>query len=229
MFAILEIIEGSLKGAKYKVEPGTIIGRSSGDIRIPDTKASARHAIIQEDEKGQLVVMDLDSSNGIIVNMRRVKKVTLIPGVSFKIGLHVFRVPQAHEQLLDDSNIILTWRNLLSEELKKVSAENIDVALNAFPRLIKLSFISGPQSGVQWVLGYGPRWVGADSMDCELIGPDAPDLGFALQSETNSLAVQIICKAAGKILLNNQTFQQQYLQEGDIISFGKTRIQVSYV
>jgi hypothetical protein len=63
-----------------------VLGRSREcDIQIEDANVSRRHAELRQEGTAYWIV-DLDSTNGIEVNGRRVKRAKLEPGDSFTIG-----------------------------------------------------------------------------------------------------------------------------------------------
>jgi Protein of unknown function (DUF3662)/FHA domain len=65
----------------------TVIGRSRDcDVVIPDPNVSRRHAEVRRGEDGWWVV-DLDSTNGVKVNGRRVDEAPLRPGDRIRIGV----------------------------------------------------------------------------------------------------------------------------------------------
>ena len=80
-----------VNGAKHPLEPpGLLIGRGTeADLRIDDPGVSRRHAEIRV-TAGERVptvsVVDLGSTNGILVNDQRVEKATLSDGATVKIG-----------------------------------------------------------------------------------------------------------------------------------------------
>jgi hypothetical protein len=68
------------------VEPKVVIGRSKDcDIHVPDPNVSRRHAELRV-EGSNYVLVDLDSTNGIEVDGRRVKQVALEDGTRFTLG-----------------------------------------------------------------------------------------------------------------------------------------------
>jgi predicted component of type VI protein secretion system len=82
---------GDREGTEYKLEKGTfVLGRSGKcDIPVPSVKASRKHAEIYF-EAGSFRLRDLDSSNGTLVNKRRVKEtVPLQSGDHIQIGHNV--------------------------------------------------------------------------------------------------------------------------------------------
>ena len=63
-----------------------VLGRSKdADIQIPDPNVSRRHAELRYDGTGYTLV-DLDSTNGIEVDGKRVKELPLVDGTTFNLG-----------------------------------------------------------------------------------------------------------------------------------------------
>ncbi len=64
----------------------TVIGRSKdADIQVPDPNVSRRHAEVRHEGADYLLV-DLDSTNGIEVDGRRVRRLELENGTRFTLG-----------------------------------------------------------------------------------------------------------------------------------------------
>ena len=64
----------------------TVIGRSSAcDVPLDDASASRRHAELRR-RGGETVLVDLDSTNGTLVNGRRVREAPLRAGDRITIG-----------------------------------------------------------------------------------------------------------------------------------------------
>ncbi|WP_448614886.1 FhaA domain-containing protein [Modestobacter sp. URMC 112] len=74
-------------GTRHVLEPGSnVLGRGTdADIRLPDTGVSRKHADVQL-EGGTAVVEDLGSTNGTLVNGRRVGRQELADGDVIRIG-----------------------------------------------------------------------------------------------------------------------------------------------
>lgn len=84
-----------VNGVKHPLDPpGIVVGRGSeADLRINDPGVSRRHAEIRvhpvtEGGQGvpQVSVVDLGSTNGMLVNGQRVQQATLDDGATVKIG-----------------------------------------------------------------------------------------------------------------------------------------------
>jgi hypothetical protein len=74
-------------GTRHVLEQGSnILGRGTdADIRLPDTGVSRKHADVQL-EDGMVTVEDLGSTNGTLVNGRRVGRQDLADGDVIRIG-----------------------------------------------------------------------------------------------------------------------------------------------
>jgi hypothetical protein len=71
--------------------PKAILGRSSdSDCVIPDPNISRHHAELRRRSTGDWFVVDLESTNGVKVNGRRVESSRLRPGDEVTLGLTTF-------------------------------------------------------------------------------------------------------------------------------------------
>jgi FhaA, N-terminal domain/FHA domain len=80
-----------VNGTRHPLQPpGLVIGRGSeADLRINDPGISRRHAEIRVNAAGpglQIDIVDLDSTNGILVNGQRVRHAVLREGSRIEIG-----------------------------------------------------------------------------------------------------------------------------------------------
>ena len=77
----------SWDGHTHRVEsPRAVLGRSREcDVQIEDVNVSRRHAELRRESDGFWIV-DLDSTNGVEVDGRRVKRAKLDPGATFTVG-----------------------------------------------------------------------------------------------------------------------------------------------
>jgi hypothetical protein len=84
--AKLICIEGDLQPAEIELGENTSIGRSpSNDVVLKEAKVSRQHAAIHL-VRGQHVIVDLKSSNGVLVNSEKVEEHTLEDGDEIVIG-----------------------------------------------------------------------------------------------------------------------------------------------
>ncbi len=94
----LVVQSGAEPGRTYDLTEGrkVVVGRQSGnDVVVPDEQVSRKHAEIEE-RTGNLVVTDLNSSNGTFVNGTRISSPqTLRPGDTVQVGTTVLKVMAA--------------------------------------------------------------------------------------------------------------------------------------
>src|SRR5438552_1368861 len=77
----------TIAGDRYELDgERVVIGRSKDcDIHVPDPNVSRRHAEIRR-EGDSFELVDLDSTNGVEVGGKRVKRLELHDGMRFTIG-----------------------------------------------------------------------------------------------------------------------------------------------
>jgi hypothetical protein len=77
----------TIAGHRHELDDDrTVIGRSKDcDIQVPDPNVSRRHAEVRREGVGY-VLIDLDSTNGVEVGGKRVKRLELADGSRFTIG-----------------------------------------------------------------------------------------------------------------------------------------------
>lgn len=89
--ASLLLLEGNFDEEEYILEENTSIGRSpSNDMVLKESKISRQHATINYRD-GHYVVVDLKSSNGVLINNKKVEEVTLQDGDEVRIGSFKFQ------------------------------------------------------------------------------------------------------------------------------------------
>ncbi len=92
--ARLEIRNGEFEGMVYElVGDETLIGRNpTTHITLLDEGISREHAVVLfEEDAGNHLIEDLQSTNGTKVNGKRVRSATLCDGDKIQIGHTVFR------------------------------------------------------------------------------------------------------------------------------------------
>lgn len=229
MVFFLEVVDGTLAGSRYKIDAGVTIGRSRGEIVIEDPKISSAHATFALDNKGQFVLNDLNSANGILSSNRRVRKLAMMPGVVFRLGSTTFKVVQVDDEILaEDFARVKSWRENLAEKLTVNLVMNKPPVfpVQAFSPTLVLTFVEGIQAGEKIKLGYGPRTVGSHSLDIDLLDPQAPEAAFQLIPGPALAKLRNLCDQ--KLMLNEKPAALENLQDGDSIRVGETLIKVSY-
>ncbi len=231
MSLYLEIIEGTNLGSKFKVFPGIRIGRSQADIVLDDPRVSGLHAQVEKNNKGQLVMVDRNSSNGLWINYQRVSRVTLLPGVSFYIGKTLFKVidyiPGISQALLKGG---FGWELQIMDAMQDVELQNKPEAqqtLKAFKRPVQLKFTTGLHTGREILLGFGPRSFGKREVDFLIQEPTDHSVFFSLEPLENGAL--LMDQTLGQIKVNKKVITQCYLQADDEITIGNTIIKLSYL
>jgi pSer/pThr/pTyr-binding forkhead associated (FHA) protein len=223
----LEVIAGALKGSRFKLAEGMQLGRSKGEIQIPDPKISGLHALVEKDSRGKLILVDQNSSNGLLINEIRVKRVALLPGVRFQAGKTLFKVVDYEDHKLAAS-APQSWRELLMDEIPRLKLKNKDpkVSVQPFQKLVKIEILTGIQADQSFVLGFGPRIFGSDTLDIELFDIEAPNVAFQL---TPDLAgVRFSTNYPEKVTLNHNQVSTDLIKAGDKIYLGQTTIQITF-
>lgn len=88
----LKVLEGEEKGTTYPVsKPRFLIGRSNGDVNLNDGRISRVHCALEISAEG-ILLKDLESTNGTLVDGEKITSVTLTDGSTFRVGDHVLQL-----------------------------------------------------------------------------------------------------------------------------------------
>lgn len=243
---------GEDAGIRFKIQSGLKLGRKETDYIIKDTAASSLHAQIHEGVNGEYLLFDCKSKNGTKINEIREDVITLTPGLIFTIGTTDFQVvsdlqsnstspnlseppPNARRREISRQpspakiKVVKSWH----QELESFSTEafskikNQPQPIKPMNPALKLIFITGVQTDTEWILGYGPRKIGADEYDLTIFEPEAPGLCFELIP--NDFGVSFKTNHSEEVLYNGRTCDQSLLKDGDLISIGKTKIRIELI
>jgi hypothetical protein len=89
---LVEVLEGEKKGQKFAVrKPKITVGRKGSDIQLSDPEVSRRHCVVAVFGDA-LILRDLGSSNGTMVNRSLVKEILLKEGDQIRMGDTVLTV-----------------------------------------------------------------------------------------------------------------------------------------
>jgi len=88
----LKALEGEEKGTVYPVgKPRVTIGRANADITVSDRMVSRLHCALEI--SGESVLLrDLESTNGTLVDDKLIDTAPLSHGSTFRIGGHLFQL-----------------------------------------------------------------------------------------------------------------------------------------
>jgi len=224
---------------QVEIVPNLMIGRSKGQIILPDSKVSSLHAMVERQRDGSLSLVDQSSRNGIVVNKKRMCFVRLAHGVSFAVGRTTFTVVEIENThatvVTDDDDIetkatIDTWQKHLWD-LATAAAGDLKInkkkQVTPFEPALELEIIQGRQFKTKWTLGYGPRFIGPLSMEFPLLEPHSPEICFAVRQSKKG--PEFITQHPDKVLLNGKPKKTEILKSGDEISIHDTKIKVNFI
>ena len=219
--------DGIARDRRKTLRVGFKIGRKDCDFNLKDTKVSILHAEIIEDSEGNLILQDRNSTNGIRFQGVKVDSVTMLPGVVFQIGGSTFTVEEVGRKELSKVEN-LGWSTELAGFLSSSGLRKVEPnpQIVAFPYLLEMEFITGPQCGSKWVLGYGPRSVGRVSPDLAIDEPNAPDQCFQLIPTVNG--VEFLTDFPNEVRLNNESIRTEMLRDGDMIKVHDSTLKVKF-
>ncbi len=88
----LKVLEGAEQGTVYPItKPRITIGRANADVTIDDRMTSRLHCALEISDD-EVLLRDLGSTNGTIVNNKPIETARLSSGSTFRIGKHVFEL-----------------------------------------------------------------------------------------------------------------------------------------
>ena len=90
---------------------------------------------------------------------------------------------------------------------------------------LRLSFIKGPQAGDFYTMSYGPRMLGFNQTDLNLLEPGLPK--EAIHFTIDNLRPKIKKGSEFKVLVNDEVLSEHYLNDGDMIKIGINEIEIS--
>jgi K+-sensing histidine kinase KdpD len=101
------VLQELSSGESYRISLPCLVGRNpEADLFLTDPTLSRRHALIGE-TNNQLWIQDLESSNGVFINGKKVNDQTFFKqGDSIQLGQLKFRVSQAEEGALERTVIL---------------------------------------------------------------------------------------------------------------------------
>ena len=229
----LEITEGPSAGKIFPIKAGYRLGRSRGEIIVKtDPRISSLHAIVEVDNRGALYLLDKESANGLLINEVRVKKVRLMLGVKFVAGRTSFKVVEfkgAVEEDFPPPTDERTWPDIFKEDFPKLQINPSSASVNIVPfaPLIRMLFVEGPQIDQEYLVGFGPRHFGSDTLDFEIFDPVCPPVGFTLIPTENG--PQFETSYPKLVRYNNGHKDKVIVQQGDRIQLGQTVIELGFI
>lgn len=227
----LKIIKGPLEGRVFDIQNNMKIGRSRGDVVLEDSLVSDFHAEIKLNSKGDFMLLDLDSKNGILFEDKKRNEVNLKKGVEFKIGRNVFQV------FLNPNSQNSASQNPLGSFLEKNLNSFTDKSpetLSAFSHHVELHFLSGPQEGENCHLTYGPCIFEKDENGNLVLSQNVSNCLFCITSNHKSKNTDnqidkhaiFVLSEQSQIKLNDKNIKEQIIKSNDVITFDDTQIEL---
>ena len=213
---VIKALTGPVKGKAFPVRHGLKIGRSVGDVLLPDRLVSDLHAEIKVYPNGKIMIIDKDSKNKIIIDDQKIVKSILEKGTKFKIGETEFElafVKTPEEAVLD----------FINKHSKNI--QNNPLSLKPFVRAIELVFTSGLQKGQRYYLSYGPRFLGSAFVDIPIFEKEAPKKAFAFVPDKTETF--FMTDHPEIIKFNGQNIKKTTIDDGDTILVGTTNLQLN--
>lgn len=235
MAVILEITSApdpTVVGKKFPVRSGLTLGRKRGDILLKDQKASSLHGLVEIEADGELVLRDQNSSNGTWVDGKKVDKVILVAGAKFQIGDYYFQVlVYTDEEIASLGLDFKDWRTGILDSLNGFHTENHEghrtFSAQAFHKPLRLTFTHGPFMDQFITFGFGPRLLGYNIFDEEILDPQLPQYICEFIPEDSFVTIRNIC--GSQLFLNDSNFESEQLKDGDVLKISTHQMKVSYI
>lgn len=218
----LQILNGSQKGQYFPLFQGQVFhGSLFGDDDMLEN-----HAIVNIDSSQMWSVrtevgpgQPADCAAKIRIGSTETERIALIPGVIFHLGQTGFKVVEIPvKKDFDPMAETAKWLDRQTWIQKKPS-----VFFYLLP--LRLSFQKGPQSGEFYTLSYGPRVLGFNQTDLNLLEPGLPK--EAIHFTLDQLRPKIKKGSDFPIFVNNDVLFEHFVEDGDMIKIGTSEIEIS--
>ena len=233
MALYLFIDSGPQKGMFFYLKDKAIIGRRKGsDININNPTVSAQHA--QVEKKNGKIYLNSLSQRGLLVNNCIYEQIELNADMTFSIG-------EVRFVLRNSMGNLSNWKSLLLLTFSDLSrrpyiGEVTPKKVWPFHKRLKLTITQGRQMGVVWYIGYGPRYIGTDSIDFPIHEPSLGPCGFtldplkeshlSLDNSDEDSGIVFSTKEPSIVHLNNKSIKNRSLHNNDMIQLEDTSLQV---
>ena len=218
----LQILSGSQKGQNFPLFQGQVFhGSLFGDDDMLEN-----HAIVNIDSTQMWSVrtegapgQPVNNPAKIRIGAAETERIALIPGVIFHLGQTGFKVVEIPvNRDFDISAATAKWLENQTWIQKRPS-----VFFYLLP--LRLSFIKGPQAGDFYTLSYGPRMLGFNQTDLNLLEPGLPK--EAIHFTLDNLRPKIKRSSDFPVFINNDVLSEHFVEDGDIIKIGTNVIEMS--
>lgn len=192
---------------EYKLEKErTTVGRKPyNDIHLEDPTVSGDHAVFLKLQ--HIYVEDLGSTNGVVLNGKRITKRQLNHGDLVRIGRHEFKFVDEQAEQFDKTVMISSPEPVVKSEPANVSKSGVVKVLN------------GPKSGDQILLNKPYTTLGSPGVQVAVIAKRGNNFFLMPMSGVG--------EKNNPPRLNNQPIgaQSKTLKSGDVIEVAGTKLQ----
>lgn len=218
----LQILTGPQKGQNFPLYQGQVFHGS----HFGDEDMLENHAVVNIDSSQLWSVrtetvpgQKMYASAKIRIGSTETERIALIPGVIFHLGQTGFKVVEIPvNRQFDPLTETAKWLEKQTWTQKKPS-----VFFYLLP--LRLSFIKGPQSGDYYTLSYGPRILGFNQTDLNLLEPGLPK--EAIHFTLDQLRPKIKKGSDFPVFINNEVLEEHFIEDGDMIKIGTNEIEIS--
>lgn len=217
--------DGSLAGPfRYRFERGELLfGRSEAvDVRLPDRAVSLVHARLLEQDDGQLVLSDLGSTNGTLLDGRRLaagEAAVVGPGACFRVGPFLLELLAPLSVGEQDAPITPQRTADLARQLL---AEAFSATSEATP---ELEVLGGPSRGDRLTLALGASSLGR-GVECTFRLPDGDCSRKHAELRRGDAGVEVVDLGSknGVEVNGERIVERHLLRHRDELLLGRTRL-----
>ena len=232
---ILEFIAGDEQGREVPLMyTRTLLGRKEGDILVRDIKVSSTHIAIHYSAMG-FEILDLESSNGTLVDGKKVSKAKIHLGTNVQIGDTVFRLsrdPEKAAKLLKGTHARMRGEDggmsgLLDREFIEFGeatavGDSPSKVIRPEQRTVRITVLSGPNEGEKFAVKKAKVSIGRVNSDIVLKDPDVSRKHAMLEIEEGGQIVLRDLASSNGTFVNKIRITNCILTTNDQIQIGKT-------
>jgi hypothetical protein len=210
----LLVLDGPQKGAVLGLKNNLVLKK----LDFHDTEMSDEHAVVDLDSALSWSINGLGDSL-IRVGSSEAPRFSLLKGLVFHLGQTGFKVIEKPAATFESTDVAMaSW-------LEKQTWTTRISGIFFFLRPIRLVFLKGPQADQFYTISYGPRYLGFNNSDLNIVDPDfASNLLRFYQVGDVAYVENLV---GDKVLVNNVAFDHHVISDGDQIKFGVNVIEVS--
>lgn len=225
--AFLRVVSGVRQGLSVPLreDQPLLIGRVRGDVRLDDPLVSGAHCRIVH-RAGHFVLQDLGSTNGTVVDGRRIQDVVLRPGSEIVLGntkVLVFGAEEEGAEAEDVDKDGVAW--LLDAELVPGDggADVMGQALR-MPEGIaaRVRVLAGPDKGEEYPFQRGSIAIGRGQGDVPLSDLEVSRRHAFIEVFGASMVFVRDVASTNGTYHNGRRVQVSRLRPGDTVGVGKT-------